>query len=208
MKLQMSLDRMTMEEAIAKVRSTAEFLDCIEIGTSLIKEFGMESIRRMRAEFPDKMILADIKINDNARYESAIAFKAGADAITVMGAAPLVTIRIAAEVTKAAGKLLVIDLLHTDAMAQQILHNQFPEAIFCLHSGWDEQRENQTVMQAGKINWNDRMTSVGGRVTLDMLDGIAQTYAPEVVIVGSAITDAPEPGKAAKEFQMKMQALA
>lgn len=207
MKLQLSLDRVTISEAIEIAEKTVRQVDWLEVGTSLVKEFGMESVRRIREAFPTQKIMVDMKINDNARYESRMAFAAGADAITVMGTSPLVTIRIAAEEAAAAGKLLVIDLLHTDATAQQILHNQFPDAIFCLHSGWDEQKENQTVMQAGKIDWQARKTSVGGRVTMDMLKGITEKYKPEIVIVGSAITDAEDIGKAAADFQTELQKL-
>jgi 3-hexulose-6-phosphate synthase len=40
----------------------------------------------MKTAFPDKLIFADMKIADTGSLEAEIAFKAGADLVTVMGA--------------------------------------------------------------------------------------------------------------------------
>ncbi|WP_245837250.1 orotidine 5'-phosphate decarboxylase / HUMPS family protein [Virgibacillus phasianinus] len=89
MLLQLALDRFTVEEAIQLAYETRDQVDWLEIGTSLVKEFGMESIQKFRYAFPAKTLVADMKINDNAKYECKLAFDAGADVVTVMGASPL-----------------------------------------------------------------------------------------------------------------------
>ena len=92
MNVQLALDRLTIEEAIKMGNIVREYVDWIEVGTSLIKEFGMESVKELRKAFPEKIIVADIKTFDNARYEFEMCYKAGADVATVMGAAPKVSI--------------------------------------------------------------------------------------------------------------------
>lgn len=54
MKIQLALDRMNMEEAIEMARSVEASIDWIEVGTSLIKEFGVNSIKEMKNHFPEK----------------------------------------------------------------------------------------------------------------------------------------------------------
>ncbi|WP_025698066.1 orotidine 5'-phosphate decarboxylase / HUMPS family protein, partial [Paenibacillus forsythiae] len=88
MKIQLALDRMSIEEAADMVRRTEPYIDWIEVGTSLIKEFGMASVEALKREFPHKTIVADMKTFDNAQYEFELCFGAGADVATVMGAAP------------------------------------------------------------------------------------------------------------------------
>ena len=60
--LQVALDltELSRAEKIAE-EAVAGGADWIEIGTPLVKSEGMESIRRMRALFPDKILVADLK---------------------------------------------------------------------------------------------------------------------------------------------------
>lgn len=88
MKIQLALDRMTISEAIETAKEAEQYVDLIEVGTSLIKEYGVESISEIKKEFSLKPVLADMKTFDNATYEFSIAFDAGADMATVMGRLP------------------------------------------------------------------------------------------------------------------------
>ena len=136
---QLALDRFSIEEALQMARNCQEEADWIEIGTSLIKEFGMESVLAFREAFPQKFLLADTKTIDNAIYEAKIAYEAGADAITVMGCGPAVTIDLVAEEARKRGKTYMIDLLNTKPAEQQKLRETFPDAVFCLHTSKDMQ---------------------------------------------------------------------
>ncbi|MGA9173277.1 MAG: orotidine 5'-phosphate decarboxylase / HUMPS family protein, partial [Thermoactinomyces sp.] len=100
MKLQLALDRLTVSEAIKIADQVKAEVDWIEVGTSLIKEYGMSSVKALREAFPDHIIVADMKTFDNAAYEMEICFAAGADVATVMGAAPVETIELCFNVAK------------------------------------------------------------------------------------------------------------
>ncbi|WP_309088373.1 3-hexulose-6-phosphate synthase [Domibacillus sp.] len=200
MNIQLALDRMTIEEAIGMAAAAEEHADWLEVGTSLIKEFGMDSVRAMKKVFPNKVIVADMKTNDNAQYECQLCFEAGADIATVMGTAPLVTIEACIAEAEKRGKQMMIDLLHTTPAQQEMLSRY--NAILCLHTSKDEQelgtkQNSETGLQAGlKI-------AVAGGITLESLPAYKKMN-PLVFIIGSAITKAEDPARAAAAFKQRL----
>lgn len=200
-KIQLALDRMEIPEAIEMAEKVAESVDWVEVGTSLIKEFGVESVRAMKQAFPDKTIVADIKTIDNARYEFEMCFDAGADVATVMGVSPLVTIDACMEVAERYGKKVMIDLLNTSEQQQRDLL-KYQDAIFCEHVSKDQQEElgaqnhgvNKSLFSQGQV-------AAAGGITLSSLVQLQRTLKPEVAIIGSAITRAENPSEAAAQFK-------
>jgi 3-hexulose-6-phosphate synthase len=203
MKIQLALDRMEINEAIELTRKVEDSIDWIEVGTSLIKEFGMTSVREMKQAFPTKTIVADIKTIDNARYEFEMCFEAGADVATVMGVSPLVTIDACMEVAKRYNKLVMIDLLNTTEQQKRDLM-KYKEAVFCEHVSKDQQEElGASNHGAGTSNlYSPDMTiAAAGGITLDSLELLRKTLNPSIVIIGSAITKAENPAEAAAKFK-------
>ena len=70
-----------------------DYIDIIEIGTPFVYEYGMQAVRTMKEHFPDKEVLADMKIMDAGFYEAEEALKAGADYVTVLGVTDNLTIQ-------------------------------------------------------------------------------------------------------------------
>lgn len=70
MKLQLALDRLTETECFDIAEQTRRSLDIVEIGTGVIKEYGMAIVRKMRERFPEKWILADMKTCDAGKHEA------------------------------------------------------------------------------------------------------------------------------------------
>ena len=62
MKLQVALDDITLENAVSLVEKIHDYVDIIEIGTPFVYEYGMHAVRTMKERFPDKEVLADMKI--------------------------------------------------------------------------------------------------------------------------------------------------
>lgn len=201
MKIQLALDRLSIDHALEIARSCENEVDLFEIGTSLIKEFGMESIRAFRKVFPNKVLLADMKIIDNALYEANIAFLAGADVITVMGCSPTVTIELVARVAREKKKTYMIDLLATDKVQRKTLREKFKDAIFCLHISKDVQEKQQIVFNSEDISWQGYKVAVAGGINKETIKSIADKIAPEIFIVGGAITKVPKPQNIAKELR-------
>lgn len=203
MNIQLALDRLTIEEAIKIADKVRPYVDWIEVGTSLIKEFGMKSVKELRKAFPEKIILADMKTFDNARYEFEMCYNAGADVATVMGAAPKVSIDTCMEVAEKFDKLVMFDLLNTSTVQlDQLL--EYKDAIFCGHVSKDQQEISGEKQSFNKLNLPQSLLSaegprlaLAGGITLDSLPELAE-IKPYVVIVGSAITKAKDPINAAQ----------
>ncbi|MGG3466059.1 3-hexulose-6-phosphate synthase [Neobacillus pocheonensis] len=208
MKLQLALDRMTIANAIELTKKVEDSIDWVEVGTSLIKEYGMKSVKELKQAFPNKVIVADIKTIDNARYEFEMAFKAGADVATVMGVSPIVTIEVCLEVANRYNKLVMVDLLNTSEEQVRELR-KYNQAIFCAHVSKDEQEEagaqNLGTKNGSLLTDGSLQLAAAGGITMDSLESLRKTLNPAVVIVGSAITKASNPSEAAGKFKQAIQ---
>src|SRR5204862_6551770 len=84
--LQVALDHMHLKRALLAAKEAVEGgADWLEAGTPLIKSAGMEVVRELKKAFPGKTSVADLKAMDTRAVEPAIAAKAGAAVITVVG---------------------------------------------------------------------------------------------------------------------------
>ncbi|MDN4071844.1 3-hexulose-6-phosphate synthase [Fictibacillus terranigra] len=197
MNIQLALDRLSIEEALSIADRVEPYIDWIEVGTSLIKEFGMESVRLLKEAFPHIMIVADCKTFDNAVYEFELCFSAGADVATVLGTAPAVSIEACMETAKKHGKQVMVDLLN--ASEEQIqMCSQFEEAILCSHVSKDEQEMRGQKGRLHIPSFSNRLAMAGG-ISIDSFCEIKK-HSPYVAIIGSSITKADDPALAAKTF--------
>ena len=140
MKLQVAMDVLTTEDALALAAKVAPHVDIIELGTPLIKAMGLAAVTAIKAAHPDKIVFADLKTMDAGELEADIAFTAGADLVTVLGSAGDSTIVGAVKAAKAHNKGVVVDLIGvadkvTRAREVTALGAQFVE----MHARLDEQ---------------------------------------------------------------------
>ncbi|WP_316569441.1 orotidine 5'-phosphate decarboxylase / HUMPS family protein [Neobacillus sp. YIM B06451] len=200
MKLQLAVDRVSIERAIEIIREAEQYIDIIEIGTSLIKDFGLESVKRIRAEFPDKAILADIKTVDEAEYEFEAIYRAGADIATVLGAASFETIRICQKVAQKHQKDYMIDLLETSPEKQLEL-KQFSDGILCVHLPSDKSTGLQALIKSTLAQIHDfpRLAVAGGIKPENIAEIKKANF--EIAIVGSSITKSASIRESAKLFK-------
>lgn len=208
MRFQVAIDRVSVEEAGEMISQIGQYADIIEIGTSLIKDYGLEgSVKKLRKDFPHQCILADIKTCDEGAYEFQKTYEAGADIPTVMGFSSMSTIRACADVAKSFGKEYMIDLLEVSEEKMEELLRAFPEAIFCIHLPSDKQGEGlEELIKDGvkKLNGAEKIAAAGG-VTLETVD-VLKENGITVGIVGSAVSKAPDRPAAAKAFAGRMHA--
>jgi 3-hexulose-6-phosphate synthase len=207
-KLQVAIDLLTTEEALALAAKVAPYVDIIELGTPLIKNMGSAVITAMKNAHPDKLVFADLKTADAGELEADIAFKAGADLVTVMGAAGNATIIGAVKAAKAHNKGVVVDTIgYPDRVkrAQEVteLGVEFVE----LHAGLDEQWTAGYSIQV-LIDEAARVgvpVSVAGGVNLDNVAAVVKAGAI-VVVAGAAIYGAEDPAAAAKALREAIDA--
>jgi 3-hexulose-6-phosphate synthase len=181
----------------------AEYVDIIELGTPLIKAAGLSAVTAIKEAHPDKLVFADMKTMDAGELEADIAFKAGADLVTVLGSADDSTIAGAVEAAKAHSKGVVVDLIGvadkaTRAREVRALGAKFVE----MHAGLDEQAKPgfdlNGLLRAGEES--QVPFSVAGGVNVSTIAAV-QAAGAEVAVAGGAIYGAADPALAAKELR-------
>jgi len=118
--VQVSLDLKNMDDALrmAKIAIDAG-ADWLEIGTPLVLAEGAHAVRRLRREYPDVPLVADVKIMDGGYGEARLFAEAGADAVVVMGRAHSATVQRVCQAGEAFGLLVMgDDMGATDRIAE------------------------------------------------------------------------------------------
>ncbi|MDD6467215.1 MAG: 3-hexulose-6-phosphate synthase [Erysipelotrichaceae bacterium] len=200
MKLQLAIDDLTLEEAIELVKKVHDSIDIIECGTPFIYEYGMNGVRTMKREFPDKEILADLKIMDAGYYEAEQALKAGADYVTILGVTDNLTVKGCVDACNAYGKQCVVDMICVDDLPTRIAKMEEIGAHFVsVHVGVDQQtlgRKPIDDLRVMKEAVKTASISVAGGINEHTLaDYIA--LQPEILIIGSGITHSKDPVQSA-----------
>jgi len=207
-KLQVAIDLLTTEDAIALATKVAPYIDIIELGTPLIKSEGLAVITAMKKAFPDKLVFADFKTADAGELEADMAFGAGADLITILGATGDATILGAVKSAKAHGKGVVVDTIGVSDRVKRAreviaLGVEFVE----LHAGLDEQAQPGYSIQV-LIDEAARAgvpVSIAGGVKLSNIAAVKASGA-KVAVAGASIYGAADPALAAKELREALDA--
>ena len=207
MKLQLALDVLSLEDALALTRAAEEWVDRVELGTPFLLEYGMEAVRRFRAAFPYKELLADTKIMDAGRLEAESAFQAGADLGTVLAVTDLSTVRACVEAAEAWGRRVVADMIcvaDLEGWARRLeeagVHG------IAVHTGVDQQLQGRTPLSdlsvLRRAVERAEVSAAGGIGLSTLPEYCAQR--PDVLIVGGAIASAPDPAAEARAVRQAM----
>ncbi|KQO64424.1 3-hexulose-6-phosphate synthase [Curtobacterium sp. Leaf261] len=203
MQLQVAMDVLTTDDALALAGKVAPHVDIIELGTPLIKAAGLSAVTAIKEAHPDKTVFADLKTMDAGELEADIAFSAGADLVTVLGVAGDSTIAGAVAAAKKHGKGVVADLIGVSdkaARAKEVvaLGVTFVE----MHAGLDEQAEDgftfDTLLDDGRASGVP--FSVAGGVSAATIVSV-QDAGATVAVAGGAIYSADDPAAAAAELR-------
>ena len=201
--IQLALDTLDVEQTLGLARATADYIDIFEIGTPSIKYNGAGLLKLLRKEFPNKLILVDLKTMDAGAYEAAPFYADGADIVTVLGVSGSATI---AGVIKAAndhGKQVQVDLINVpDKLAVAAEAAKLGAQIIGVHTGLDAQAAGQTPFEdlqaiAG-LNLGLRI-SVAGGIKASTAEQVVKAGAG-IIVVGAAIYGADSPADAAREI--------
>lgn len=202
-KIQLAVDRVTIEEAIHIIAQAKESIDIIEIGTSLFKDYGLKALIDIDSTF-DHLILADIKTIDEAEYEFRQMFENGADIATVMGASALETIRICQKTAKKYQKAYMIDTLEMSAEKITTL-KEFEDAIICIHLPKDKSGDLQVFIKdfMTEHQFKNKLAVAGGVQLKDI--SLFKRLGIEIVVIGSSITKSNDIAASARNFKERMK---
>ncbi|HDD68934.1 MAG TPA: 3-hexulose-6-phosphate synthase [Candidatus Korarchaeota archaeon] len=198
-KLQLALDLVDLDKALKVAEKAADVVDFLEAGTPLIKSEGVRCVRALKEIFPRKKVVADMKTMDTGYLEAEMAAKAGADIVSILGAAPTSTILGALEARKDYGIEVMVDLIGVKDKIQKATElEEMGVDYLIVHTGIDEQRSGKTpfhdLRQISKLV-SVKLAVAGGirPENIPMLRGIGV----DVVIVGGYITRSEDPREAA-----------
>ncbi|SFC92326.1 3-hexulose-6-phosphate synthase [Bacillus sp. OV322] len=204
MELQLALDLVNIEEAKKLIKEVEDHIDIVEIGTPVVINEGLRAVKEIKEAFPSLKVLADLKIMDAAGYEVMKASEAGADIVTILGAAENESIKGAVEEAKKQGKKILVDMIAVkdiEGRAKEL--DELGADYICVHTGYDLQAVGQNSFEdlmAIKRVVKNAKTAVAGGIKLETLPEVLKAQ-PDLVIVGGGITGQNDKKAAAAEMQ-------
>ncbi|NOS73737.1 MAG: 3-hexulose-6-phosphate synthase [Methyloglobulus sp.] len=202
--IQLALDSLDFEQTMNLAEKTAPFIDIFEIGTPCIKHNGIDLVKALRAKFPDKLLLVDLKTMDAGEYEAAPFYAAGADICTVLGVSGLPTIAGVVKAGAAHGAEAQVDLINVpNKLECAIEAAQLGARIIGVHTGLDAQAAGQTPyadLNAIAGLGLDVRISVAGGINASTVQQVVESGA-DIIVVGAAIYGAPCPVDAARTIR-------
>lgn len=206
--LQLALDFVELEPALEVARRVRDEVDIVEVGTPLVKAEGMRGVKALRDACPDNLLLADMKTPDVGALEAQMAFDAGADWMTVIWAAPRVTIAEAVrEAQGRPGHEVLVEMTGLEDIERQAARwRELGVERIVYHKGWDEGNVDGRRWTAADLAAVQSLTdagfkvSVAGALDLDSIDTFVNIPV-SVFVVGRAIHGADDPVEAARRFK-------
>jgi 3-hexulose-6-phosphate synthase / 6-phospho-3-hexuloisomerase len=205
--LQVAVDALSIKQALQTVGQIYPHVDIIEIGTPLLIGEGLSALEAIKAKFPGKKYLADLKIMDAGKIEATSAFQRGADIVTVLAAADDLTIHGTLEAAEGHGGQVMADLINVrDPVGRAIELSAMRVPILCLHTAFDRRGPDKDILYLLEIVRpvvSCRLAIAGG-LTADTVRQ-ALSKGSDIVVVGSGITDQPDPGKVARTIMKELE---
>ncbi|RRD51433.1 orotidine 5'-phosphate decarboxylase / HUMPS family protein [Arachnia propionica] len=205
-RLQVAVDNPDLVHALSALNRAEPAVDIIECGTILIISEGLRAVRTIRSLYPDRTILADVRIAEAGSLISRHCFEAGADWVSCVAGASLTTIDQVVQVAAEFGGEVQVELGEdydpTQARAWRDLGVQ--------HVIVKRSRDREA---AGELSWGPsdlarvgELAELGFTVTITGGIGVGELdtfagYPVGVVIVGRNIMGADDPLAAARAFK-------
>lgn len=108
--LQIALDQTELPAAINVAQNVESYVDIIEVGTILAFGGGIESVKTLRKNHPNHILVCDLKTTDGGAILAKMAFSAGANWLTVSAAAHIATVAACKKVADEFGGEIQIEL--------------------------------------------------------------------------------------------------
>ena len=214
--LQIALDLTDLFKAVELGVKIASSFTCnniwLEAGTPLIKSWGRVAVKALK-DLTNCYIVADTKTMDTGGLEADIFYKAGADAITVLGLADNGTIEEALGKAREYGKTLIVDLInHPNPYERALELADLDVDIILYHVGIDVQKKRGITVKElfDELRELRKNTSKKIAVAGGIKHGDAKAFVDigmDVIIVGGAIVKAEDPISSTKKFLKELNLL-
>jgi bifunctional enzyme Fae/Hps len=211
--LQVAFDIVDIEE-VKRVLSDLPDSDhiLIEVGTPLVKKYGVGVVQKIRSERSGSFIILDLKTLDTGNLEVRLAADAAADGVVISGLAPKSTLNLAIKEAKKTGLYSIVDMLNVSDPLSVLKDLDILPDVVELHRAID--------MESGEHNWRSIpeikglaekapgkrriIISVAGGIRVDTVASALQAGA-DIIVVGRAITRSKDVRGAAEQFISKLK---
>ncbi len=204
--LQIALDNPNLELAknvVSQIPRSDRVI--LEVGTPLLKRYGVKVIRELRDSARDMFIVADLKTLDVGRVEADLAFEETADAVVASGLAGPGVLDGFIHEAKRLGIYAVIDMMEVGDPVQK-LHSlkQLPDVVI-LHRPIDAesvgtQHHMEWIKDLKKAFADQRLLiAVAGGIIPETAQGALEKGA-DIIIVGRYVTQSKDVRRAVREF--------
>ena len=210
-KLQLALDTLDLPSALGPLQKASAYLDVIEIGTILCLAEGMRAVRIIRSLFPEKILLADVRIAEAGGLISKMAFDAGANWVSVVSGATMTTVEVVAREAQKNKGDVQIELIDGWTMEQAREWRNLGIEQIITHRSRDSEAKGDLTWSERDFNEIRMLAEMGFKVTVT--GGVGLSDIPlfagvpvYVFIVGRGIYKADHPEIAARSFRNAIEA--
>jgi len=177
-----------MQEVVEQLPDSDHII--IEIGTPLIKRYGIDVIDKIREKKPGLFIVADLKTLDTGNLEARIVADASGDAIVISGLAPIKTIEKAIYEAKKTGIYSVIDMLNVKDPISVLSSLSIKPNVVEIHRAIDNEsieKEDWIIVKEIKSKFKNILVGVAGGLRPENVQKALDSGA-DILIVGRGIT--------------------
>ncbi len=197
-----SPDIETVKKVISQLPRSDRLL--LEVGTPLLKKYGVKIIHEIRQLAEDVFIIADLKTLDVGQVEVDIAYNETADAAVASGLASKATLDKFIYEAKRLGIYSSIDMMDVKDPLSILKNLTEPPDIVILHRGIDEESGGKTrwqIIQEIKSEMPEKkiLFSVAGGIKLETAKEALRQGA-DILIVGRYVTQSRDAEKACREL--------
>lgn len=202
--LQVAMDTKDLNSALKTIRLVYDVVDIIEVGTILCLAEGLKAVSTIRTLYPDKLILADVRIAEAGAIIAKMVFDAQANWVSMLSSASLSTMEVVAKEAFSRGGDVQVELQDewTLEKAKQWLNLGIRQVTIhrsrdaeTKNPNWDE-KSIRTIRELIDLGFKVSVTGNLSAADISTFKGI-QVYA---FVAGRAIREAKDPRAAAEEF--------
>jgi len=209
--LQVALDLVDLAE-VKRVLSGLPDSDhvLIEAGTPLVKKFGVNVVKDIRAARPGSFVVLDLKILDTGNLEVRLAADATADAVVMSGLAPNKTLELAIKEARKTGLYSIIDMLNVSDPLEVLKGLTMLPDVVEMHRAIDMEAEKhnwKTITEIKKLAESSPrrlLVAVAGGIRVDTVAEALESGA-DIIVTGRAITRSKDINDAADRFLAQLK---
>ena len=208
--LQVALDTLDLDTALKSTRLVADVVDIIEVGTILCLAEGLGAVKTVKTLYPDRLVLADVRIAEAGALISKMVFEAGADWVSVLSSASIPTMEIVSKTAFSHGGDVQIELQDGWTMEKAIQWQALGIKQVTIHRSRDTEKAGMSWGQQDldlvkNLSNKGFRVSVTGKMSISDI-AVFKGIPVYAFVAGRSIRDAVDPSKAAEEFQNAIKA--